>query len=155
VAFGYQLRPSEEVLVEASANLLRGPEAMGGRMRITNLRIIFEPHAINLQSQPEEIPIGEIVEVGGRRTWGLISNGLFIRTRNGLEHKFVVWGRDRLIRMIEELMASGHSPPARYAAGRQTSGDLASELERLATLHARGVLTDEEFERAKSRLLGP
>jgi hypothetical protein len=34
------------------------------------------------------------------------------------------------------------------------SGSFASELERLADLHARGALSDEQFETAKARLLG-
>ncbi|MFF5295853.1 SHOCT domain-containing protein [Paractinoplanes globisporus] len=41
-------------------------------------------------------------------------------------------------------------PPAPPA----TSDDLASRLERLGSLHAEGVLTDEEFSAAKGRLLG-
>ena len=102
----YQPKSGEEVLAEAYANLFRGLEGVGGRMRITNQRVIFKPHALNIQSQPEEIPIREIAEVGERRTWGLIPNGLFIRTRSGLERKFVVWRRNELISLIRNLMAS-------------------------------------------------
>jgi Short C-terminal domain len=35
-----------------------------------------------------------------------------------------------------------------------STGGMTSDLERLADLHARGSLTDEEFKRAKARLLG-
>ena len=35
----------------------------------------------------------------------------------------------------------------------QTQGNLAMELEKLAELHAKGILTDEEFAKAKNRLL--
>jgi hypothetical protein len=40
------------------------------------------------------------------------------------------------------------------SSGRQSTESFASELERLADLHARGALDDEQFEAAKSRLLG-
>ena len=58
--------------------------------------------------------------------------------------------------------AAGHSKPAapqatRPAAVAQESGSATgttNELERLAILHGRGVLTDEEFSRAKAGILG-
>jgi len=40
--------------------------------------------------------------------------------------------------------------PAKIPAG----SDLAAEIERLATLHAGGILTDEEFTAAKAKTLG-
>jgi hypothetical protein len=41
--------------------------------------------------------------------------------------------------------------PVQYAPAAPTSAD---ELEHLAQLHASGVLTDEEFATAKSKVLG-
>lgn len=42
----------------------------------------------------------------------------------------------------------------RVAASATTSDSL-DELERLKELHTRGIITDEEFDREKRRLLGP
>ncbi len=42
---------------------------------------------------------------------------------------------------------------AEYQAGAAQEGSRTEELERLADLHDRGVLDDEEFEREKRRLL--
>jgi hypothetical protein len=42
------------------------------------------------------------------------------------------------------------SPP-----GAPTDDDTVAELERLARLRASGALTDEEFQQAKRRVLGP
>ena len=47
----------------------------------------------------------------------------------------------------------GASPAGSSSQGAGASVDLASELERLADLHARGELTDEEFAVAKAALL--
>src|SRR4029453_2664858 len=43
--------------------------------------------------------------------------------------------------------------PAQYAAPAPAQGDLTAKLNELAQLHTAGVLTDEEFAAAKSKLL--
>jgi Short C-terminal domain len=50
--------------------------------------------------------------------------------------------------------SSAGSPTAGSPAGGAPPGDIARELERLADLHSRGALDDDEFERAKDILLG-
>lgn len=47
----------------------------------------------------------------------------------------------------ESLQEPGHTP------GGSGSNDVIIELERLAALHERGVLTDDEFTAAKAKLL--
>lgn len=48
-----------------------------------------------------------------------------------------------------------HPAPATPAApATPTGGDTMDQLERLASLHAGGALTDEEFSAAKARILG-
>jgi hypothetical protein len=94
----------EQILSDAGANMFRGIESVGGRMKITTRRVLFESHAINLQKMPAEISITDIAEVGKRNTLGLIPNGLFIRTKTGVEYKFVVFGRDKLIRIIQDQL---------------------------------------------------
>ncbi|WP_395295816.1 SHOCT domain-containing protein [Kitasatospora hibisci] len=46
------------------------------------------------------------------------------------------------------------SPAAAPAAVPSSGADLLDQLERLAALHTSGALTDEEFSRAKQRLIG-
>ncbi len=92
---------SEEILADVGANLFRGIEGVGGRLKITSRRVVFEPHAVNLQKIPAEILLSDIAEVRKRNTMGLVPNGMLIRTRAGVEYKFVVWGRERLISIIE------------------------------------------------------
>jgi hypothetical protein len=50
---------------------------------------------------------------------------------------------------IELAVAGGVTP-----AGRPAPSSVAGELEKLADLNARGVLTDEEFANVKARLIG-
>jgi hypothetical protein len=91
----------EVTLIDVAANLFRGPEAVGGRMQITTHRILFKAHAINIQKEPAEIDLKDVVEVGKRNTLGLVPNGLYVRTKDGTEYRFVVWGRGNLIKIIQ------------------------------------------------------
>ena len=94
----------EEVLADVVANHCKGVEARGGRLRITSLSVSFKPHTFNVQSSGVSIPLDEIREVGKRNTLGFIPNGMFIRTNDGVEHKFVVWGRGKLIGILNSLL---------------------------------------------------
>jgi len=53
----------------------------------------------------------------------------------------------------EEAAAPPPAPPP-PAAPAPAADDATSELERLASLHASGVLSDEEFAAAKAKVLG-
>jgi hypothetical protein len=97
-----ELKEGEEFLAIVGANLFRGIEAVGGYMIITNLRVLFRPHAFNIQKQPAEIPLNDIAEVGKRKTMRIESNGMFIRAKSGVEYGFVVKERERLIQLIQK-----------------------------------------------------
>jgi hypothetical protein len=51
------------------------------------------------------------------------------------------------------LEAEEGQAPAEPAAGPTSQADLISQLERLGTLRAQGILTEEEFKAAKQKLL--
>ena len=57
-------------------------------------------------------------------------------------------------------MSGGHddAPPPQAApapaAAPEETVDIAAEIEMLADLHAKGILTDEEFAAGKAKLLG-
>lgn len=91
----------EVTLIDVAANLFRGTEAVGGRMQITTHRILFKAHAINIQKEPAEIDLKDVTEVGKRNTLGLVPNGMYVRTKDGTEYRFVVWGRGNLIKIIQ------------------------------------------------------
>jgi hypothetical protein len=91
----------EVTLIDEAANLFRGPEAVGGRMQITTHCILFKPHAINFQTEPAEINLTDITEVGKRNTLGLLPNGMYVRTKSGKELRFVAGGRSNLIKIIQ------------------------------------------------------
>ncbi len=55
----------------------------------------------------------------------------------------------------EQPQAADQAPPQEYeTASAPPPANPADELERLAKLHASGVLTDEEFAAAKAKVIG-
>jgi hypothetical protein len=93
---------SEELIEKVAANLMRGVEGVGGRLMLTNQRVLFEAHKFNVQSAPLAIPLSAIESVVPSRTAGIGPNGITIRCRSGEEYRFVVWRRKWLISRIEQ-----------------------------------------------------
>ena len=90
----------EELLADKMANLFRGWEGVGGRLYVTNRRVIFESHFLNIRHGVTVLPLTEIEDVRPRNNLWVIPNGMEIETRDGVRYRFVTWGRDRLIDMI-------------------------------------------------------
>ena len=97
-----KLQKNEEILADRVANLFRGIGAVGGRIKITNQRLIFEPHALNIQKQILEVPLNQIKEVSPRNTLLLIPNGILVKLVSGQEYKLVVWKRKELMELINK-----------------------------------------------------
>lgn len=98
-----ELVPNESIVKEnIAANLFRGLEGVGGNLTITSERLYFQPHSLNIQSQPLELSLKDIAAVEKRNTMFVIPNGMKIKMHNGQEHKFVVWNRAELIGLIQD-----------------------------------------------------
>jgi hypothetical protein len=81
--------PGEESLFQTRANHFKGIEAVGGKLLLTNKRLVFKSHSVNIQNHTWSLPLEEITSVQRYKSIGLINNGLNITTKNGTE-KFVV-----------------------------------------------------------------
>lgn len=105
-AIGKNIKPTltenELVDIEAPANLFRGMEGVGGKLFLTNKRIIFNSHKFNIQKGQTEIDYENISDVIKRKTGKLVDNGIRIKTKNGQEFDFVVTNRDQLIEKLNE-----------------------------------------------------
>jgi hypothetical protein len=90
------LMDSEKLLWEKFANRTQGRRSVGGRLYLTNTRLIFQPHRLDaaLNGQSWIAPLNQIQEVvveppdGGRFNGGMRTR-LLIRTDAGTDH-FVV-----------------------------------------------------------------
>jgi hypothetical protein len=96
---------AEEIVGKFTANLLRGIEGVGGRLIVTNQRLLFEAHKLNLQSASLDIPLDEISDVAETKTIGLIPNGVTVTCRSGEQHRFITWSRAKIVAAIKQSMA--------------------------------------------------
>lgn len=91
------LAPNEKLLREGAANLQRGLETVGGRLVLTDSRLVFSSHAFNVQTGTTDIPLSAVQSV--RPCWTrflglfpLMPNSLAVATESG-DHRFVLSGR--------------------------------------------------------------
>ena len=101
---------AEEIVGKFAANLLRGVEGVGGRLIVTNQRLLFEAHKLNLQRAPLAIPLDQISDVAESRTMGLIPNGVTVTCRTGEQHRFVAWSRAKIVAAIRQGIARAGQP---------------------------------------------
>jgi len=94
----------EEVVAKFAANLLRGVEGVGGRLIVTNQRLLFEAHKLNLQRAPLEIRLDQISDVAESKIMGLLPNGVTVTCRSGEQHRFVSWNRTKIVAAIKQGM---------------------------------------------------
>jgi hypothetical protein len=98
-------RPSfagEEVMKDGGANHFKNIEAVGGWLYLTDQRLLFRSHSFNIRRHELSIPLRAISEAKTRSTFGIIPNGLEIKTIDGKTEKFVVENRKDWVRKISE-----------------------------------------------------
>ncbi|MBA2569936.1 MAG: hypothetical protein H0V04_02015 [Chloroflexi bacterium] len=79
-----------------------GKEAIGGRLHLTNWRLVFRSHPFNRVKGQMSILLPTIVEVADASRF--LSKKLRVTSRS-TEHEFVVWGVPALIRAIAQARA--------------------------------------------------
>ena len=95
---------TEKVFFNVSANLFKGIEAVGGKLKITEVELIFTPHKVNIQSAPVSIKIEEIIKIQKRNTMFFVPNGMSVTVKSGEEYKFVVNKRGKLIDHLNQTI---------------------------------------------------
>lgn len=96
------LAEDETIEVEGPANLFKGfMMSVGGKLFITNKKVIFKTHKINIQRGQTDIAFDEIAEVSTRRSAFLFSNGIRIKMNSGDQFDFVVHERDTWVELLE------------------------------------------------------
>ena len=93
------LNPDEAILRTGGANFQHGIETVGGKLYLTNRRLIFESHALNIQRGATLIPLDDVSSA--TKCWTkflnlipLMPNSLAITITQGQEFRFgTVWPR--------------------------------------------------------------
>lgn len=85
-----QTKFDETIVFESGANHFKGAEAVGGKLYLTNKRLVFKSHKFNIQNHELSINLPDIDKVERYKTLGLVNNGLSVMTTNNKNEKFVV-----------------------------------------------------------------
>jgi len=98
-----ELTENETIIKEDGANLFHNFfNAIGGKLFLTEKRLIFNSHKFNLPNSTITIQLEDISEIIERKTIGIINNGLRIKTKNGLRYDFVVNDRNNWIEKLKK-----------------------------------------------------
>lgn len=86
------------------ANCIRGFEAVGGKLHFDETGMSFHSHSFNIQKGDTRIEYHDIIRLKKRNTLGLVPNGISVITRDGIEHKFVIYHRTSVIAYLTSKM---------------------------------------------------
>ncbi|AZZ93534.1 MULTISPECIES: GRAM domain-containing protein [unclassified Hahella] len=105
------LAPGEDILKEGAANLQKNVETVGGKLYLTNQRLVFRAHALNVQGGVTEIPLAQVCKL--TKCWTklfgvvpLYPNSLAISTHDNTVFRFVLFGRDSWRAAIAEQVGA-------------------------------------------------
>ncbi|SEI79916.1 GRAM domain-containing protein [Cyclobacterium xiamenense] len=91
------LEQGEEIQREAPATLFKGMEGVGGKLFLTNKKLIFKSHALNIQKGQTDIDYKTISGVEKREARKRGYPGIRVHTKAGREYQIVVEEAEDLI----------------------------------------------------------
>jgi hypothetical protein len=80
----------EKIIFETPANHFKGAEGVGGKLYLTNKRLVFKSHKFNFQKHELSLPLHEITKVERYKVLFMINNGLNVQTVHNTTERFVV-----------------------------------------------------------------
>ena len=81
---------NETILKEGGDNHVKGKEGVGGKIVLTNIRLIFKSHQLNIQNHQENFDLGQVEKLQATKTFGFWENGLMLELSHNAKHKFIV-----------------------------------------------------------------
>jgi len=93
---------NETILFDTGANHFKGAEAVGGKLYLTDKRLVFKSHKFNIQNHKLSINLSDIEKVDRYKTLGLVNNGLSVTTTGNRIEKFVVQQPDKWFSQLIE-----------------------------------------------------
>lgn len=94
------LGKDEKLIKEGGANHFVWGQATGGWLYLTNKRLIFRSHSVNIAKEEFSIYLNKIKEVKICMSLKIVPNGLSITTIDGGKEQFVVFGRRHWVKDI-------------------------------------------------------
>lgn len=105
------LMENESVIKEGKANRQRNVESAGGKLYLTNQRLVFEGHGFNSQGTSISIDFKDCMFVtkGWTKFLGLIPlfpNAIVLSMKDGKSHRFSVFGRKKWVAKATECLCA-------------------------------------------------
>ena len=98
-----EMEDDEIIIYEDGANLFSGTwVAVGGKLFLTNKRLIFNPHKYNFQKGETSINLSEITEISKRKTSRIVDNGLRVVTKDNAKYDLVLNDRDEWLKQLKK-----------------------------------------------------
>jgi len=101
-----ELKQNEQIIKKGGANLQKNIETVGGKLYLTNQRLVFETHKFNIQNGSTIIELSNIQS--SEKCWTkflgflpIMPNSLAVYTKEGKEYRFVLFGRGAWAAAIE------------------------------------------------------
>jgi hypothetical protein len=91
----------ENLVYAGLANHWKGLESVGGKLFLTNRRLRFRSHKMNVQNHDESYVLSDIILVKASRTLGIVPNGLKVHLRGGTVERFVVTNRSDWVQRLQ------------------------------------------------------
>jgi len=92
----------EKIIHQGPANHFLNGEGRGGWLTLTSSLLAFRSHGSNVQNQPYDLNVNEIIGADPAFTFYIIPNGLRISTNKGDEPLFVVSKRKQWASLIKQ-----------------------------------------------------
>jgi len=94
--------PDEKIIFQTPANHFKGIEGVGGKLYLTNKRLVFQSHKLNIQKHQLSIDLPDIAQVSGYKVLGIVKRGLSVVTVQQKTEKFVIEKPDDWIKHLSE-----------------------------------------------------
>jgi hypothetical protein len=105
-----QITDVEETIKVGPASYKKGLANVGGRLTLTDKRLVFKPHALNLGGREQSYPLEDLGAILFPNTMFFIPNGLTLVLKDGRRERFVVYARKEWLEKIKDARAKrvGH-----------------------------------------------
>lgn len=98
----FNLDTGELMIFQTPANHFKGAEGVGGSLCLTDKRLLFKSHNLNIRNHELSILLSNITIVDRYKTLGLVNNGIAVHLISELTEKFVVDKADKWIEQIQK-----------------------------------------------------
>ena len=107
-----ELNENETIIRKSRATHWKHFEGVGGKLFLTNRRLIFKSHRLNFQPHEEAIQLEDIISIEAKYS-DFVSAKMLISLRNGAIERYYVPHRKTWVKDIEKAMegkATGVGP---------------------------------------------